>query len=182
MNGQTATTSNGAPLVNGATHSPSKKHKRPQSSALPSTSASAGGSPNIPATGLFKSDTIHDIADSLSITNLNDTIASSLASDLEYRLHQIIDEASRFTRHSRRSTVTTGDIDQALKVLNVEPLYGHSPLNNPAWRRALPGSGGPVYFLQDEEVDFEKVLKVDKVPLPRGVRYTGSAAFTILSL
>ncbi|KAG0708424.1 hypothetical protein DFH29DRAFT_979401 [Suillus ampliporus] len=45
------------------------------------------------------------------IANLSETVASSLA--------------SRY-------------IDQALRVLNIEPLYGHNPHNPPAFRRALP--------------------------------------------
>ena len=40
-------------------------------------------------------------------------------------------EAARFMRHARRTTMTTDDIDQAFRVLNIEPLplYGHSPHN-----------------------------------------------------
>ena len=33
-------------------------------------------------------------------------------------------------RHARRTTITTSDIDRALRVLNIEPLHGHN-LHNP---------------------------------------------------
>jgi transcription initiation factor TFIID subunit 6 len=79
-------------------------------------------------------------------------------------------------RHGRRTTLTTADIDQALRVLNIEPLYGHSPHNPPAFRRALPfpqlPSAGPVYFLEDEEIDFDRVLREEKIALPKGVSWT----------
>ena len=79
-------------------------------------------------------------------------------------------------RHARRTTLTTGDIDRALRVLNIEPLYGHSPYTTPVFRRAAPfpqlASVGPVYFVEDEEVDFERVLREEKLVLPPSVRWT----------
>jgi transcription initiation factor TFIID subunit 6 len=72
--------------------------------------------------------------------------------------------------------MTTSDIDQALRVLNIEPLYGHSPHNPPTFRRALPfpqlSAAGPVYFVEDEEVDFDRVLRDEKIALPKGVSWT----------
>lgn len=117
-----------------------------------------------------------DVAESLGITNLPDPVASALASDVEYRVHQVIEEAARFMRHARRTTLTTGDIDRAMRVLNIEPLYGHSPYTTPVFRRALPfpqmASVGPVYFVEDEEIDFERVLREEKLVLPPSVRWT----------
>ena len=87
-----------------------------------------------------------------------------------------VQEASRFMRHARRTTMTTSDIDQALRVLNIEPLYGHSPHNPPTFRRALPfpqlPTAGPVYFVEDEEIDFDRVLREEKITLPKGVNWT----------
>ena len=72
--------------------------------------------------------------------------------------------------------MTTADIDQALRVLNIEPLYGHSPYNPTTFRRALPfpqvPAAGPVYFVEDEEIDFDRVLREEKIALPKGVSWT----------
>ncbi|KAF8802566.1 transcription initiation factor TFIID complex 60 kDa subunit [Phlegmacium glaucopus] len=126
-------------------------------------------------TGIYKVDSIKDIAESLNIT-ISDTVASSLASDVEYRINQVIEEAARFMRHGRRTIMTTADIDQALRVLNIEPLYGHSPYNPTTFRRALPfpqvPAAGPVYFVEDEEIDFDRVLREEKIALPKGVSWT----------
>ncbi len=73
--------------------------------------------------GIYHVDTIKDVADSLGIVNLPDNVATMLSSDVEYRLNQVIEEAARFTRHSKRTTLTTSDIDQAFKVLNIEVRF-----------------------------------------------------------
>lgn len=124
---------------------------------------------------------------------MSDAIASALASDVEYRIHQVVDvsethlhslqwftfllqEAARFTRHARRTMMTTSDIDQALRVMNIEPLYGHSPYNPPTFKRALPyptsQAAGTVYFVEDEEIDFDRVLREEKIPLPKPANWT----------
>jgi transcription initiation factor TFIID subunit 6 len=91
-------------------------------------------------------------------------------------LDYIFQEAARFMRHGRRTIMTTSDIDQALRVLNIEPLYGHSPYNPTTFRRALPfpqvPAAGPVYFVEDEEIDFDRVLREEKIALPKGVSWT----------
>ncbi|KAH6911565.1 transcription initiation factor TFIID complex 60 kDa subunit [Coprinopsis sp. MPI-PUGE-AT-0042] len=130
---------------------------------------------NNPTSGVYKSEAIKDISESLSIS-ISDNVASSLASDVEYRIHQVVEEAARFMRHGRRTTMTTSDIDNALRVLNIEPLYGHTPNNINTFRRALPfpqsQSAGPVYFVEDEEIDFDRVLREEKITLPKGVTWT----------
>ncbi|KAG9007600.1 hypothetical protein FRB94_013618 [Tulasnella sp. JGI-2019a] len=123
-------------------------------------------------TGIYHADSIRDVAESLGISALPEGVASMLASDVEYRLHQIIDEASRFSRHSNRTTLTTTDIDQAFKILNIEPVYGHSGLTAPLFKRAVPTVGPPVYALQDEEIDFEKIVREEEIPVPRAVNWS----------
>lgn len=87
-----------------------------------------------------------------------------------------VQEAARFMRHGRRSVLTTADIDQALRVLNIEPLYGHTPYNPTTFRRALPfpqlQSAGTVFFVEDEEIDFDRVFREEKIALPKGVSWT----------
>ena len=72
--------------------------------------------------------------------------------------------------------MTTDDIDQAFRVLNIEPLYGHSPHNPPTFRRAIPyppsSTTGTLYFVEDEEIDFDRVLREEKITLPKPVSWT----------
>ncbi|KIJ54804.1 hypothetical protein M422DRAFT_240888 [Sphaerobolus stellatus SS14] len=123
-------------------------------------------------TGIYKPESIKDVAESLGINNLQEDVASALASDVEYRIHQVVEEAARFMRHARRTTLTPSDIDHALRVLNIEPLYGHSPANPPKFRKVQVPNSAPIYYVEDEELDFDKVLKEEKVFLPKGVSWT----------
>ncbi|KAL0573323.1 histone H4-like TAF Taf6, SAGA complex subunit [Marasmius crinis-equi] len=127
----------------------------------------------IPHTGVYKPDSIKDVAEFLNVT-INDSTAVALASDVEYRIHQVVEEASKFMRHGRRTTLTTSDIDLALRSLNIEPLYGHTPHAPPTFRRAAPfvSGGSTVYFVEDEEIDFDRVLREEKITLPKGVSWT----------
>ncbi|CAG8552950.1 8951_t:CDS:2, partial [Gigaspora rosea] len=59
-------------------------------------------------------------ADSIGITNLNDNAAAALALDAEYRIHEIIQEANKFMRYSKRTKLTGEDINNALRVINVD--------------------------------------------------------------
>jgi transcription initiation factor TFIID subunit 6 len=127
----------------------------------------------------------------VGIVGLSDVVASALSSDVEYRIHQVVDvrlhplcslvastnsfqEAARFMRHARRTTLTTSDIEQALRVLNIEPLYGHSPHAPLTFRRVPVNTAGsaPVFFVEDEEIEFDRVLREDKISLPRPTRWT----------
>ncbi|CDR40118.1 CYFA0S04e03972g1_1 [Cyberlindnera fabianii] len=117
-------------------------------------------------------DTVKDVADSLGLTDLNDEASRNLAMDVEYRIHEILEQAVKFMRHSKRRTLTTTDIEKALKVLNVEPLYGYDvarPLN---FKEALVGNGQTLYYIDNEEVDFEKLVNQPLPKVPRSATFT----------
>jgi len=67
--------------------------------------------------------------------------------------------------------MTTHDVDAAFKALNIEPLYGHFSHMNTTFRRVVPQGAPPVYFVEDEEVDFDKVIKEEKIVLPKVVSW-----------
>lgn len=117
-------------------------------------------------------DTVKDVADSLGLTDLNDEASRNLAMDVEYRIHEILEQAVKFMRHSKRRTLTTTDVEKALRVLNVEPLYGYDvsrPLN---FKEALVGNGQTLYYIDDEEVDFEKLINQPLPKVPRATTFT----------
>lgn len=118
-------------------------------------------------------DTFKDVAEALGITNLPEEVSKTLAMDVEYRLHEIIEQALKFMKHSKRSTLTTSDISHALRVLNVEPLYGYETSRALNYREALVGPGQTLYYIDDEdEVDFEQIINQPLPKVPREVSFT----------
>src|SRR5262245_12336061 len=72
------------------------------------------------ANPLFPADTIRDIAESLGIVNLSVDASKQLAMDVEYRIQEVVQEAQKFMRHSRRAVLSPADVSNALKTLNIE--------------------------------------------------------------
>jgi len=122
----------------------------------------------------WNSDTIKDVSESVGIANLNDEVANNLAMDVEYRIHQVLQEALKFMRHSRRTTLAKTDISHALRVLNVEPLYGYDSQRPLRIGEASVGPAQPIYYVEDEEVDFEKLIHAPLPRVPREVTFTGT--------
>ena len=60
------------------------------------------------------------IAQTVGVTKLKDEIAQALALDVEYRIREIIQDASKFMKHSKRRVLTTDDINHALSMKNIE--------------------------------------------------------------
>lgn len=117
-------------------------------------------------------DTVRDAADSLGVT-ISDETAKSLAMDVEYHIHEIIETAVKFMRHSKRRQLTTSDVSNALKILNIEPLYGYDntqPLN---YKETMVGAGGQtLYYIDEHEIEFEKLINQQLPKVPRQVNFT----------
>ena len=121
-------------------------------------------------------DTVRDVAESLGIGNISDDVLRSLAMDVEYRILEIIEQAVKFKRHSKRETLTSDDIAKSLKVLNVEPLYGYAPgVGVQNFTKTQVGVGPQqqnLYCLNDEEVDFDQLINEPLPPAPRIPSFT----------
>ncbi|KAI7879468.1 transcription initiation factor TFIID subunit 6 [Lichtheimia hyalospora FSU 10163] len=120
---------------------------------------------------VFPKETVKNIGESLGITNLKDDAASALAQDVEYRVHELIQEATKFMRHSKRTRLTVDDINSALRAKNVEPLYGYACSGPPKFRKANVASTD-VYFTQDDELDFDTILSKPLPKIPLDVSFT----------
>ena len=80
------------------------------------------------ASPLFSTDIVKDVADSIGIQTLSADAAKQLTMDVEYRIQEVVQEALKFMRHSKRTVLSPADISNALRTLNIEVL---SPCNNP---------------------------------------------------
>ena len=116
------------------------------------------------AGSVWNPENVKDVAESVGIVNLTDDAVRGMTSDVEFRLAQVLEEALKFMRHSKRTILHTQDISQALRMLDVEPLYGYDSTRPLRFGEASIGPGQPLYYVEDEEVDFEKLINQ---PLPQ---------------
>jgi transcription initiation factor TFIID subunit 6 len=87
-----------------------------------------------PHMSLFPKESVNLIAESLGLT-LKDEVSAALVQDVEYRLRQVLLEAKKFKTHARRSKLLVSDVNAALKVKNVEPIFGYNSWNRNTWKQ-----------------------------------------------
>lgn len=129
---------------------------------------------------VWNPDNIRDVAESVGILNLNHDVTENLARDVEYRVAQVLEEALKSMRHGKRTVLTTQDIALALRNLDVEPLYGYDSTRPLKFGEASLGPGQPLFYVEDEEVDFEKLINAPLPKVPREVSFTGTSIYPLI--
>ena len=122
---------------------------------------------------LWNSENVRDVAESVGISAIGDEALRTLTQDVEYRIGQLIVEALRFMRAAGRTALTVQDMSQALRVLDVEPLYGYDSTRPLRYGEASLGPGQPLFYIEDEEIDFEKLINAPLPKVPRDTTFTG---------
>ncbi|KAK9673835.1 hypothetical protein RND81_12G192800 [Saponaria officinalis] len=111
---------------------------------------------------IVQKETIEVIAQSIGINNLSPDAALSVAPDVEFRLRQIIQEAIKCMRHSKRTVLTAQDVDAAVKLRNVEPIYGFAS-NDPLRFKRVAGHHD-LFYVNDSDLELKNITEA---PLPR---------------
>lgn len=107
-------------------------------------------------------ETIEVIAQSVGIATLPADVSAALAPDVEYRLREIMQEAIKCMRHAKRTVLTADDVDSALSLRNVEPVYGFASGDPLRFKRAVGHKD--LFYIDDREVDFKEIIEA---PLPK---------------
>ncbi|KAL1890068.1 histone H4-like TAF Taf6, SAGA complex subunit [Sporothrix stenoceras] len=121
---------------------------------------------------LWNPDNVKDVAESVGISQIGDDALRCLSQDVEYRIGQVIVEALRFMRAANRTTLTVQDVSLALRVLDVEPLYGYESTRPLRYGEASIGPSQPLFYIEDEEVEFEKLINASLPKVPRDASMT----------
>lgn len=111
---------------------------------------------------IVSKETIEVIAQSIGIANLSADVALALAPDVEYRMREVMQEAIKCMRHSKRTVLTTDDVDIALNLRNVEPIYGFTSGGPLRFKRAVGHKN--LFYIDDKDLDFKDVIEA---PLPK---------------
>ncbi|XP_036367124.1 transcription initiation factor TFIID subunit 6 isoform X1 [Octopus sinensis] len=114
----------------------------------------------------FSPDSMKGIAESIGVSGIPDDAASQLAEDVSYRLKLLIQEAAKFMHHCKRSKLITSDFDMALKIKNLEPLYGFQSKDLIPFRYTS-GGGRELHFYDEKELDLNEIIssQFPKIPL-----------------
>lgn len=118
---------------------------------------------------IVPTETIEVIAESIGINNLSSDVMPSLASDVEYRVREIMQEAIKCMRHSKRTVLTADDVDSALKLRNVDPIYGFASGDQLQFKRVA--SYKDLFYINEKDVEFKDVIgrPLSKAPLDTAV-------------
>uniref|UniRef100_A0A383V8W2 TATA box binding protein associated factor (TAF) histone-like fold domain-containing protein n=1 Tax=Tetradesmus obliquus TaxID=3088 RepID=A0A383V8W2_TETOB len=114
--------------------------------------------------------TIKAIAQSVDIPKLSDEAAQTLAPDVEYRLREVVQEALKFAKHAKRTKLTSEDINDALRLRNVEPLYGFGSRDPAKFLRVA--THPELMYVRDPELSYHELIEA---PLPKLPREAGVA-------
>ena len=81
-------------------------------------------------------------------------------------------------KHAKRNRLEPQDINLALRVKNVEPLYGYDA-GYPSEFKMTASGNHVLFYAADKEVDLEELISTELPPVPVDVTLSGNEYFCV---
>ncbi|ETL85343.1 hypothetical protein, variant 5 [Phytophthora nicotianae] len=113
---------------------------------------------------LLRPETLQIVAQSLGLDDISDECVRELLPEVELRVRQVVQDALKFQRHSRRPQLDPTHVNQALQARNLESLYGFS---SPGTVKYKPCEDSEtLFFAEEEELELNELLNVPLGQIP----------------
>ncbi|XP_031574413.1 TAF6-like RNA polymerase II p300/CBP-associated factor-associated factor 65 kDa subunit 6L [Actinia tenebrosa] len=106
-------------------------------------------------------------AETIGITGLPTDLSKSLAEDTTYRMRHIIQNAAQFMKHGRRKRMTTEDLNRALQLCSVEPIYGYGSAEEMPFR-STSLKDVDIFFVEEKDVSVRELALGTVLPTDPG--------------
>uniref|UniRef100_A0A7S1YKD3 TATA box binding protein associated factor (TAF) histone-like fold domain-containing protein n=1 Tax=Sexangularia sp. CB-2014 TaxID=1486929 RepID=A0A7S1YKD3_9EUKA len=120
---------------------------------------------------IIPDDSIRAYAETIGMLNLDTEVVNGVAAEVEFRTREILFEATKMMRHSKRERLLPSDIDAALRIRCYDPIHGHAGASaRPRFSRTA--TDVDLFFLADAPVDLEVAAAAEVPPVPRNMTLT----------
>jgi transcription initiation factor TFIID subunit 6 len=110
---------------------------------------------------------LQGVARSYRVPPLRPAVTKALLPSVEYRLRVVIQDANKFMKRGKRSVLTVEDINQALALHGVEPLYGLAGAPASIFQKELENHGDSAGVSESLSIGIVSLSEMAKGSLPK---------------
>ncbi|OWZ16660.1 Transcription initiation factor TFIID subunit 6 [Phytophthora megakarya] len=109
-------------------------------------------------------ETLQVVAQSLGLDDISDDCVRQLLPEVELRVREVVQDALKFQRHSRRPQLDPTHVNQALRARNLESLYGFSAPGTVKYKQCEDNDA--LFYVEEEELELSELLNAPLGQIP----------------